>query len=426
MKKIQMFPDKNKTHCARVIFSLLVIAVVFASTSKPLAAQSAFQVLHVFNKAGDGQAPMAGVQADPAGNLFGSAEFGGANGFGAIFMLKPPAAGKTNWTEKVIFSFADGNDGGFPSSPLVVASNDDLVSSTLMGGTANNGTIFRLSPPTSSNGPWIEKVLENFQGQNSGDGSGPLGSLLNQNGTTFGTTSFGGTSNCGTAYKLTPASGGTFEETVIFHFACGADGGQPQIGVIADGKGNFFGTTETDGEFNNGVVFQLTPPSDGSNNFRETPIFAFNVTDGAQPVANLLEFKGSLYGVTFQGGQFGQGVVFQLTPPAQSGGSWTEVVLHDFSGGTDGGEPQTGLVADGSGGFFGTASQGGATGNGNFFHLVPPAAQGGTWTLTPLHQFAGGNDGSDPIGELLKRGNTVFGTTQGSVSGSATVYKIVP
>jgi hypothetical protein len=423
-----MFQNTVRRFQARMTAGLLVTVAFLGAAAKPSTAQTAFEVLHVFNKTGDGQQPMAGVQADPAGNLFGSAEFGGAHGFGAIFMLKPPPAGKTNWTEKVIFSFADGNDGGFPGSPLSVAPNDELVSSTLMGGTANRGNIFRLNPPTSPLAPWTEKVLVNFQGQSGGDGDGPLGPLLvEHSGTIFGTTSSGGTSNCGTAYKITPSSnGGTVKESVIFNFTCGADGGRPQIGVIADAKGNLFGTTETNGDFNNGVVFQLTPPSDGSSDFQETTILGFNVTDGAQPVANLLAFNGSFYGVTFQGGQFGQGVVFQLMPPAHAGGSWTEAVLHSFSGGTDGGEPQTGLVPDGSGGFFGTASQGGATGNGNFFHLVPPAEQGGAWTLTPLHQFAGGNDGSVPSGELLKHGNTVFGTTQGGANGPATVYQIIP
>jgi hypothetical protein len=410
---------------ARMIAGLLVTGAFFGATAKLSTAQTAFQVLHVFNQAADGQAPMAGVQADSAGNLFGSAEFGGAHGFGAIFMLKPPATEKTPWAEKVIVSFADGNDGGFPSSPLLVASNDDLVSSTLMGGAANQGTIFRLSPPPGLQGSWIEKVFVNFQGP-ANDGSGPLGSLLKQNGTTFGTTSSGGTSNCGTAYRFTPASKGAFTEDVLFNFTCGPDGGRPQIGVIADGNGDLFGTTETNGEFNNGVVFELTPPINGSNNFKETTILAFNVTDGAQPVGNLIAFKGSLFGVTFQGGQFGQGVIFQLMPPSQMGGNWTEVVLHSFTGGIDGGEPQTGLVPDGRGGFFGTASQGGATGDGNFFHLVPPTEQGGTWTLTPLHQFAGGNDGSVPSGELLKRGTAIFGTTQGGVGGPGSVYKIIP
>src|SRR5438445_4089795 len=141
-----MFQNTVPRFQARVIAGLLVTAAFLGATAKASKAQTAFEVLHVFNKAGDGQQPMAGVQADPAGNLFGSAEFGGAHGFGAIFMLKPPPAGKTNWTEKVIFSFADGNDGGFPVSPLSVASKDELVSSTLMGGTANRGGIFRLTP----------------------------------------------------------------------------------------------------------------------------------------------------------------------------------------------------------------------------------------------------------------------------------------
>ena len=102
----------------------------------------------------------------------------------------------------------------------------------------------------------------------------------------------------------------------MFNFTCGADGGRPQGGLLTDGKGTFFGTTETNGSLNNGVVFDLTPASDGSSELKENAIFAFNVSDG---VGNLLAFNGTLYGVTFQGGQFGQGVVFQLVPPAQPG-----------------------------------------------------------------------------------------------------------
>ncbi|HVR21694.1 MAG TPA: choice-of-anchor tandem repeat GloVer-containing protein [Candidatus Polarisedimenticolia bacterium] len=414
-----------------MIAGLLVTAALLAGTAKGSAAQAAvqpaFKVLHVFNKQGDGQAPMAGVQADAAGNLFGSAEFGGANGFGAIFMLKPPASGMTNWIETVIFSFADGDDGGFPSSPMIVEGNRDLVSSTLMGGTANQGNIFRLSLPTNDDESWTEKVLFNFQGAPR-DGSGPLGpQLVLQNGTTFGTTSSGGASNCGTAYQLTPGLlGNMVEEKILFNFTCGADGGRPQEGLVTDGKGILFGTTEAKGSLNNGVVFELVTAGNGLSEPKERTIFAFNITDGAQPVGNLLAFNGSLYGVTFQGGQFGQGVVFRLIPPAQPGGIWKETVLHSFSGGTDGGEPQSGLIPDGKGGFFGTASQGGTTGNGNFFDLVPPAQTDGAWTLTPLHQFAGGNDGSDPSGDLLKRGDAIFGTTQGSATGQSTVYRIIP
>jgi uncharacterized repeat protein (TIGR03803 family) len=293
-----------------------------------------------------------------------------------------------------------------------------------MGGAANQGAIFRLTPPVSG-GAWNEKVPFSFHGT-PGDGSGPLGPLLMmQNGAIFGTTSSGGASNCGTAYRLMPASGGTFTENILFNFTCGADGGRPQAGLITDDRGALFGTTETNGTFNNGVVFQLSPPIDGSSDWTETSIFAFNVADGAQPVGNLLAFKGSLYGVTFQGGQFGQGVVFQLTPPANAGDNWSETVLHSFSGGTDGGEPQSGLLPDGKGGFFGTASQGGATGNGDFYHLIAPTQAGGAWTLIPLHQF-NGDDGAVPVGELLKHGNAIFGTTEGSFSAPGSVYRVIP
>jgi hypothetical protein len=258
-----MFQNCAQKFRERMIGGLMTMAF-FAATIGTLAAQTNFEVLHLFNKPGDAQEPTAGVQVDKLGNLFGSAEFGGENSFGAIFMLRPPASGQSNWTESVIFSFADGEDGGFPGSPLLVIGNDELVSSALMGGAANQGAIFRLTPPVSGDA-WSEKVPFSFHGT-PGDGSGPLGPLLMmQNGAIFGTTSSGGTSNCGTAYRLTPASGGTFTENVLFNFTCGVDGGRPQAGLITDDRGALFGTTETNGTFNNGVVFQLSPPIDGSS-----------------------------------------------------------------------------------------------------------------------------------------------------------------
>lgn len=189
-----------------VILVMNAAYIATASAATPMA-PSSFQALHVFNRAGDGQAPMADVQVDSDGNLFGSAEFGGSNGFGAIFMLQLPATRKINWTEKVIFPFADGDDGGFPGSPLSFASNGNLTSSTLMGGSANHGTIFRLSPPVNANDSWAENALFNFLGANEGDGDGPLGPLLVQpNGTILGTSSFGGTCNCGSIFQLMVSS----------------------------------------------------------------------------------------------------------------------------------------------------------------------------------------------------------------------------
>jgi uncharacterized repeat protein (TIGR03803 family) len=200
-----MLQKRNKSIVAKTSSVLLVMVTLFSASSiavtgpKPKPSptpSSSYQVLHVFSRAGDGQVPMAGVQANAAGQLFGSTEFGGAHGFGSIFMLQPPLSDTTTWTEKVIFSFADGNDGGFPGSGLSINNQGQLLSSTLMGGTANHGNIFRLSPPVPPSTTWTEKVLLNFTG--APDGDGPLGDLLVQaDGTVLGTTSAGGVSNAG-------------------------------------------------------------------------------------------------------------------------------------------------------------------------------------------------------------------------------------
>jgi uncharacterized repeat protein (TIGR03803 family) len=430
-----MLQKRNKSIVAKTSSVLLVMVTLFSASSNAVAGpkpkpspspspSSSYQVLHVFSNAGDGQVPMAGVQANAAGQLFGSTEFGGAHGFGSIFMLQPPLSGTTTWTEKVIFSFADGNDGGFPGSGLSINNNGQLLSSTLMGGTANHGNIFRLSPPVPPSTTWTENVLLNFTG--APDGDGPLGDLLVQaDGTVLGTTSAGGVSNAGAVFRFVPSPTGTAtQDKVLFSFDGSLEGSRPQVGVVTDGNGNFFGTTEESGQFNNGVVFEITPSIAPGTAATETTIFQFNLANGSQPVGSLFAFGGSLYGVTFTGGAFNQGVIFQLTPPS-GGGMWIETILHSFSGGVDGGEPQSGLLPDGHGGFFGTASQGGTSGNGNFFHLTPPAQPGGTWTLTPLHQFAGGNDGAVPGGDLLEINGAIFGTTQGSTN-AGTVYKIIP
>jgi uncharacterized repeat protein (TIGR03803 family) len=423
----QMLQIKGKS-MVRASYALLA-ATLFSTASATVAAPDpsssfSYQVLHVFRKAGDGKEPMAGVQANAAGDLFGSTEFGGAHGFGSIFRLRPPLRGKTTWTERVIFSFADGKDGGFPSSGLSINNQGQLLSSTLMGGTANHGNIFRLSPPVAPSTTWIENVLLNFTG--APDGDGPLGDLLVQaNGTVLGTTSAGGASNNGAVFSFVPSPSGTAtQDQILFSFDGNLTGGRPQVGVVTDGNGNFFGTTETNGQLNNGVVFKITPSTAPGTAATETTIFQFNLANGGQPVGSLVLSGGSLFGVTFTGGAFNQGIAFQLTP-SSGGGMWIETILHSFSGGVDGGEPQSGLLPDGHGGLFGTASQGGTSGNGTFFHLTPPPQPGGTWTITSLHQFAGGNDGAVPGGDLLEINGVIFGTTQGSTNGG-TVYTIVP
>jgi uncharacterized repeat protein (TIGR03803 family) len=245
-------------------------------------------------------------------------------------------------------------------------------------------------------------------------------------------------------------------ETVLYAFTGGADGGQPDSGLIADNKGNLYGTTTCGGASSPGAsaagcpsgfgtVFVLSPPATAEGAWNLTVLYAFTGgNDGANPEAGLIiDGKGNLYGTTYCGGTSGSsvthsvipclsgnGTAFKLTPPAAAGGPWTETVLYAFTGGTDGARPLAGLIADSDGNLYGTTTCGGtpvpveasyrSSGNGTVFKLTPPAAAGGPWTETVLYAFAGGTDGAYPFaGVMIDNNGNLYGTTLcGGVSGN--------
>jgi hypothetical protein len=403
----------------------LLTLAFFSTVLYCVASPPSYQVLHVFKKAADGVLPIAGVRANSAGELFGTTAFGGADNFGSIFMLKSSDAGKT-WSESIIFSFT-GNDGRLPGSAIFINHEGELVGTTVRGGTANQGTLFSLNRLVNASEIWKEDVLANFTGSGTGDGSGPLGDLLFQaDGTMLGTTAGGGAFNHGSIFQAVRSANGTaVTEKVLFSFNGNLEGGAPHDSIVTDGNGRLFGTATGGGQSNDGLVFQFTPSAGSSNQGTEAPIFVFNHANGGKPIGGLVVFEGSLFGVTFVGGKFNQGVIYELTPPTETKDTWTETILHSFTGGIDGGSPQSRLLPDGRGGFFGTASSGGISGAGNIFHFTPPTEAGGSWTLTPLHQFAGGDDGEAPSGDLLEFQDSIFGTTEGETNGG-TVYRIAP
>ena len=121
-------------------------------------------------------------------------------------------------------------------------------------------------------------------------------------------------------------------------------------------------------------------------------------TDGADIRAGLtLDTAGNLYGTTEEGGTYGGGMVFELTP--QAGGGWTEKVLHNFGNdGMDGLSAQFGLILDQNGNLYGTTDHGGAYGSGTVFELTrSPHAAGGGWTEKVLYSFGNGTDGPSPM-----------------------------
>jgi uncharacterized repeat protein (TIGR03803 family) len=199
-------------------------------------------------------------------------------------------------------------------------------------------------------------------------------------------------------------------ETVIYSFvAPGHDGHTPYAAVVFDSAGNLYGTTYLGGTHNFGTVYELSPVSGGG--WVETVLHSFTGgLDGGNPQAPLiLDASGNLYGTTILGGSSSQGTVFELSPV--TGGGWHETVLHSFSNGLDGANPTGALVFDSAGNLYGTVGSGGIDNHGIVFEMSPPAS-GGTWHFSILHSFTGGTDGRVPFANLIfdSAGN-IYGTT---------------
>jgi uncharacterized repeat protein (TIGR03803 family) len=349
-------------------FAVMSIVMLSGEELKhvPPAAPS-FVVLHSFaGPPTDGANPLASLLRDAAGNLYGTTYFGGASKAGVVFKLSPTGA------ETVLYSFTGGADGANPTAGLFRDAAGNLYGTTEYGGADGAGVVFEL---VRCNSGYDFKVLHRFTG--GGDGGLPLAGLIqDQAANLYGTTANGGAASkecpagCGTIFKLSP----TGTETVLHKFS-GGDGASPGpgVGLIRDAEGNLYGTTEIGGapsivcNGGCGTVFKLSPTG------TETILYGFTGgADGATPYAGLIQdAAGNLYGTTYVGGSSGPGVVFKLSPTG------TETVLHSFTDGADGGLPSAGLVQDAAGNLYGTTGQGGATtchpryGCGVVFRLAP-------------------------------------------------------
>ena len=281
-------------------------------------------------------------------------------------------------------------------------------------------------------GAWAtarEKVIYSFTGGN--DGSSPIGILtLGKKGSLYGVASRGGTSENGVVFELTPGAGGNWTETVLYSFAGGSDGAFPVEGVIFDKAGNLYGVTQDGGGsgcFGGcGTVFELTPGADGQ--WTETVLHRFTGgSDGGEPNAILIfDSAGNLYGTTEAGGdascdlgEFAGCGTVFELMPGKSG-QWTETVLHAFKGGSDGALPIfSGVIFDATGNLYGTTAVGGKYGIGTVFELMP--AEGGKWKESILHAFKGGSDGNNPATGLALFEGNLYGTTYAGGSSSCGV-----
>jgi uncharacterized repeat protein (TIGR03803 family) len=307
--------------------------------------------------------------------------------------------------EKVLYSFQGGmNDGQGPAGGVVFDKAGNLYGATTDGGgecpPAQCGIVFQLAPPAQKGDPWTETVLHIFQGN--GDGNTPAGSvIIDSAGNLYGTTGYGGTGNC---YLL-----GT------------------RVGC--------------------GTVYELSPPTQKGGPWTETVLYSFPTSkQGYLPNGNLVfDSAGNLYGATMFGGGEGTacdpyyqycGAVFELSPPKKKDGAWTEKVLHGFAGGSDGANPNGGLIFDQQGAIYGTTYIGGfncphnsGQGCGTVFKLVPPTVKGHAWTEQMLIRFNPSNSGAaqPAAGVILDGSGSLYGTTvAGGEYGEGTVFGLAP
>ena len=249
--------------------------------------------------------------------------------------------------------------------------------------------------------------------------------VMDSAGNLYGTSVQGGTHGSGTVFQLAP-SGSGWTHTVLYNFTGGADGGEPYKGVTLDAQGNLVGTAVTGGsgscEGGCGVVFKLT---NSGGVWTQSVIHAFTGgNDGSGPGSPVaFDKRGNIYGTTPTGGAKGFGVVYKMRPGAN--GSWNLTVIHSFTGGTDGlGGSASRLLLDAAGNVYGVNTVGGANGFGNVYELSPSGS--GKWQLTTLYSFKDQPDGASPYGGLIfdKSGN-LYGTSYyAGANDLGTVYKL--
>lgn len=358
-------------------------------------------------------------------------------GFLTVTLLgvRPAAAQTFN----VIYNFTLGNDGGGPLTGVTMDRNGNLYGTTGFGGTTGNGTVFKLSNTNSS---WVLTPLYEFQGGSDGATSNSPISIA-RDGQLYGATLYGGgTANCGILFKLQPPAtavpnaAGMWKETILHSFVGGVnDGCNPGSGFTWDQAGNFYGTTQ-DGGANGeqppftgfGIVYEMSPSASG---WTENILFNFlGSTNGQFPLYAGVVFDnaGAMYGTVNGGGFFGgacEGIGCGLVYKlVSSGGSWSETVLYSFRDGDDGEFPNTGVFFDSSGNVYGAAGTGGSGQGGTVFELTP---SGGGWNfniLASLQESPGGAQGVETPLVMDAQGN-LYGTTNDEGPYNAgTVFKL--
>ena len=353
-----------------------------------------------------GRHPYAGLVQGGDGSLYGTTREGGATNIGTAF--KVTAGG-------VLTKLVDFDGGGassnwsYPEATLELGSDGNFYGTTTYGGTSNNGTVFKMTPGGGLT------TLANFT-DNGASNKGRLpgaGLVRGSDGNFYGTTNAGATTGLGSIYKMTPA--GALTTLVEFTGNLG-NGRGPFPGLVQGTDGNFYGASTRGGTNSYGTFFKMTPAG------VLTTLLEFTGTAGAYKGQNpngpfIQSTDGNFYGTTYQGGASNFGTVFKVSP----GGVFTTLVEFTGNGASNKGSyPRAALVRGSDGNFYGTTTAGGATDDGTVFKVTPLGV------LTTLFDFSNDSIDSGPRGELVfgSDGN-LYGTASGQTSSSGSVFRLV-
>jgi len=354
-----------------------------------LAQAQTFTTLYNFGGL-DGNGPFAGVVQDPAGNLYGTTVLGGD-----LNCFAPDGCGvvyevNTVGIEIVLHSFS-GADGQWPYTPVIRDSKGNIYGTTSNGGSYYYGAVFKI------NSAGKEKVLYNFTGGS--DGCYPMQGLVrDEAGNLYGTAMACGEGEFGngTVFKLDRAGNFTPLRTFTRGFS---DGGVPQYGHLTmDKSGNLYGATYWGGDYDQGVLYKLSK----NGVFTLLHSFAGGTSDGCYPFGSVVRDEaGSFYGTTPGCGSSNHGTIWKVSNKGK------ESILHNFAGGaSDGCNPQAGVTRDLKGNLYGVTTDCGAY---TYYGALYELSAKGKFAL--LHSFSGGSDGGGPWGEVWRSANgTLFGT----------------
>lgn len=421
------------------VFGLVTLLLAAVCLAVPAArAQTPAIIWSFTGNNGEGATPVVPVIFDGSGAVYGTTAIGGVGTFGTVFKLTPPSGGG-NWTEDILYAFSGGLDGQQPSG-IVFGPGGVIYSTTYLGGSDNCfhgcGTIFELIP--AGDGTWTKQTLYDFLGFE--DGQAPGNVQIATNGTLFGSTPSGGpptgrcrNAGCGTIWEFSE-SGGVWTKTILHAFpAATGDGQGPNADIVLDGNGNIYGTTYAGGKSNYGTVYELSPPAQQGGAWTETVLHSFSGTskDGGYPIGGLAMGSGGVvYGTaSYSGVPNDSGTAFALTPPKKAGRAWAFRAIHKFAGGKDGATPATTMALDQNGNLYGTTWNGGSTacylGCGTIFELAPRTG-GKTFSSTILYDWP--DSGQNPDGSIVVlHDGLLYGTSEFfGTSNDGTVFTMTP